>query len=223
MKFQKILKIAFGRLSRQLKVDEDFIVDIHDDENSWSFISKLAQLIEGVFTQTLTQRLDEPEIFDAISNLSQATRIALAHDLKIIDKNQKFLFLTIAEIRNDYIHNISNVNSSLKNYLSDLKLDRKKEIFKRLKPFLNDKDATVESFVEDIRDTLFLACALEMVKMHGNVEELDSERKHRKFRAEQAEKLLPKKSEESINVGDKFAILEHIKNATDVLKKNGLL
>lgn len=90
---KELLKIAFKQLSKQLKIPENFIIDIHDDENSWSFISKLAQLVEGVFTTVLVQRLNEPEIFDTISNLPQAVRITLSHDLKIISRDQRFLFL----------------------------------------------------------------------------------------------------------------------------------
>jgi hypothetical protein len=221
--YKQLLKIAFKKLSKQLKVTEDFITDIHEDENSWSFISKLAQLVEGVFTTTLVQRLNEPEIFDTISSLPQITRIALSHDLKIISRDQRFLFLTIAEIRNDYIHDISNVGSSLNDYLSGLKSDRKKEIFKRFKPFLEDKEMAIESFIENSRNIFFVACALEIVKIHGDVEGLDAERSHKVFRANQAERLLPKKIEDTLYLNDRMAVLDWMKNAEEVLKNNGLL
>jgi hypothetical protein len=221
--YKKILKIAFHDLSKKLGVAEEFIIDIHDDENSWSFISKFAQLIESIFTKILAQRLNEPEIFGTISNLPQATRIALSHDLKIINKEQKLLFLTIAEIRNDYIHNISNVGVSLKDYLSGLKKPRQTEIFKRFKPFLNDKEITSEKFIEDCKNLIFIACALEILKAYTNVEALQAERKHKNFRAEQAEELLPKRSENSLFLDDKLVICDHVSNAREILKKNGLL
>lgn len=221
--YKNILKIAFRKLGTQLKVTEDFIIDIHDDENSWSFISKLAQLVEGVFTSTLVQRLNEPEIFDTISNLPQITRISLSCDLKIISKEQKLLFLTIAEIRNDYIHNLSNFGSSLKDYLSNLKPERKKEILKRFKPFMEEKEMALESFIENSRNIFFVACALEIVNIHGNMEGLDSARRHKAFRTNQAEKLLPKKLEGTMYIDDKMTVLDWMKNARNVLKKNGLL
>lgn len=220
---KELLKIAFKRLSKQLKIPENFIIDIHDDENSWSFISKLAQLIEGVFTTVLVQRLNEPEIFDTISNLPQAVRIILSHDLKIISRDQRFLFLTIAEIRNDYIHNISNVDSSLKDYLSNTKSERKKEIFKRFRPFLTDKEITTEYFIENSRNIFFLACALEIVKTHGDVEGLVASRRHKIFRTGQAEKLLPKQRVNALFLEDRMTVLNWMRNAKGVLKQNGLL
>ncbi|HGY1007971.1 TPA: hypothetical protein ACNUUR_000523 [Aeromonas salmonicida] len=221
--YKKILEIAFRTLSKKLSVDEKFIVDIYDDEQSWSFISKLAQLFEGVFTEILVQRLNEPETFGMISNLPQSTRIALSHDLKIINKEQKLIFLTIAEIRNDYIHNIPNMGVSLNKYLSRLKKSRQTEIFKRFKPFISDKEITSEKFIEDCKNQIFIVCALEILTAHANVEALHAKREHKNFRAEQAEKILPKKLENSSFIEDRLVIFDHVENARDILKKNGLL
>lgn len=221
--YKKILEIAFRKLSKKLSVDEKFIVDIYDDEQSWSFISKLAQLLEGVFTEIIVQRLNEPETFGTISNLPQSARIALSHDLKIINKEQKLIFLTIAEIRNDYIHNISNMGVSLNEYLSRLKKSRQTELFKRFKPFISDEEITSEKFIEDCKNQIFIVCALEILKAHANVEALHAKWKNKNFRAEQAEKLLPKRLENSLFIEDRLVILDHVKNARDILKKNGLL
>ncbi|MFM5257254.1 hypothetical protein ACET9N_03355 [Aeromonas veronii] len=221
--YKRALKIAFGNLSNKLSVDEKFIIDIYEDEQSWSFISKLAQLIEGVFTEILVQRLNEPDTFGMISNLPQSTRIALSYDLKIIDKEQKFIFLTIAEIRNDYIHNISNMGVSLNEYLSELKKPRQTEIFKRFKPFISDQEITSEKFIEDCQKQIFIVCALEILKAHANVEALHAIRKHKNFRAKQAEKLIPKKLERSSFIEDRLMILDHVENSRDILEKNGLL
>ena len=221
--YKSILKIAFRKLSNKLSVDEKFIIDIYDDEQSWSFISKLAQLLEGVFTEILVQWLNEPDAFGTISNLPQSTRIALSYDLKIINKEQKFIFLTIAEIRNDYIHNISNMGVSLNEYISGLRKSRQTEIFKRFKPFISGQEITSEKFIEDCQNQIFIVCALEILKAHSNVEALHAKREHKNFRAEQAEKLLPKRLDNSLFIEDKLMILDYVKNARDILEKNGLL
>lgn len=221
--YKDILKIAFRDLSKQLKVAEHFIIDIHDDANSWSFISKLAQLYEGVFTALIVERLGEPSIYGAISNLPQAVRIGLLHDLEVITKQQKLLFLTVAEIRNDYIHNISNVNIELNNYLSTLKSSRQNEIFGRFKPFISNKEITLQKFNEDCKNHIFIACAGEALKAYANVTSLQAEGKHRKFLAEMGEKLLPKKSEDSLFLEYRIEIHDYVKNARACLKKGGLL
>lgn len=89
---KNILKSAFRDLSKKLGATEDFIIDIHKEENSWSFTSKLAQLIEGVFTKILVQKLKEPEIYSTKNNLPHATRINLPHDFKIINKEKNYFF-----------------------------------------------------------------------------------------------------------------------------------
>jgi hypothetical protein len=72
--FKKIAQISLKKLSSDLHVNEDFIAKIHDEENSWSFISKFAQLIEGFFTRILVQQLDEKDTYGTLSNLAQAAR-----------------------------------------------------------------------------------------------------------------------------------------------------
>ncbi|POZ60261.1 hypothetical protein [Chromobacterium alticapitis] len=222
--FKSILKVVFKKLSVDLGVAESFIVDLHDEENSWSFISKLAQLIEGVFIKVLVRRLNEPEIFNTISNLPQSVRINFAHDLKIISRDQKYLFLTVAEIRNDYIHNVSNVGLSMSDYFSSLKEARVKEIFKRFKPFiLDEKILTPNNFLSDCTNQIFFVCASEISRMYGRVEGIEAERRHNSFRSEQAEKLLPKKINGTMYLEDRMVVYNYIKIAREILKKNGLL
>jgi hypothetical protein len=220
---KNILKLVFSSLSKQLRVKEDFIVEVYDEANSWSFISKLAQLYEGVFTELIVIRLNEPEIHGTISNLSQATRIDFSHDLKIITREQKFLFLTVAEIRNDYIHNISNVSVELKHYLSTLKAERQKEIFGRFKHFIKNKKVTRESFIEDCKYHIFNECALQALDVYGKMYALQAERKHRKFRAEMSEKLLPPRAEDSLFFDDKIQVMDYVEKARTCLKNNDIL
>lgn len=220
---KNLLKLSFSGLSKQLNVNENFIVNVYEEANSWSFISKLAQLYEGVFTALIVKRLNEPEIHGAISNLPQTTRIGLSFDLKIITKEQKLLFLTVAEIRNDYIHNISNVSVELKHYLSSLKANRQNEIFRRFQPSIKNMEVTQQSFIEDCKKHIFIACALEALKVYKNVDVQQAQRTHGKFRAEMGEKLLPPKAENSLFFEDKIQIIEYVNKARVCLKKNDIL
>lgn len=221
--FKKILQISLKKLHSDLKISQDFIVTIHEEKNSWSFISKFAQLIEGLFTKILVQRLNEEATYNTISNLPQSVRLNLAFDLNLITKEQKFLFLTISEIRNDYIHNISNVEVTLTDYLKTLKADRIKEIYKRFKPFiLNEEVKSHEDFVDDCINLIFTACCLEISRVHGNIEGYAAERKHAQFRAKQAERLLPKQADDSMFITDMGVVHNYVREAKDILKKAGL-
>ncbi|WP_139794302.1 hypothetical protein [Chromobacterium violaceum] len=221
--FKKILQISLKKLHTDLNISQDFIIGIHDENNSWNFISKFAQFIEGLFTKVLVLRLNEEATYNTISNLPQSVRLSLAFDLNLITKEQKFLFLTIAEIRNDYIHKISNVEVNLSDYLKTLKADRIKEIYKRFKPFILDEKITShEEFIEDCVNAIFAACALEISRVHGEVEGYAAERKHAEFRTKQAERLLPKQADDAMFLTDMGMVHNYVREARETLKKAGL-
>lgn len=219
--FKEILRITLKRLHLDLKISENFIIGIHDEKNSWSFISKFAQFTEGFFTKILVRHLNEKDTYGTISNLPQIVRLNLAFDLKLITKEQKFLFLTIAEIRNDYIHNISNVEVSLPDYLKTLKADRVNQIHKRFSYFTHSKNIkTKEDFIEDCVDAIFTACTLEIAKINGKSEGNLAQTKHAQRRAEQALKLIPRQAEGSLFMEDNWMVQDYIKQAKKVLAKS---
>ncbi|MBW7903308.1 MAG: hypothetical protein H3C26_17685 [Rhodocyclaceae bacterium] len=221
--FKNTLKIALEKLHSELKISNDFIVGIHDEKNSWSFISKFAQFTEGFFTKILVQHLNEKDTYGTISNLPQIARLNLAFDLKLITKEQKFLFLTVAEIRNDYIHNISNIEVNLPDYLKTLKADRVKEIHKRFSHFaLGENINTKEDFIENCVNAIFTACALEIARIHGKSEGDRAKIKHAQQRADQALKLLPQKASDAMFMEDGGMVRDYIKAAKEVLKKAGV-
>lgn len=221
--FKNILQITLKKLHLELKISQDFIVGINDEKNSWSFISKFAQFTEGFFTKILVQHLNEKDTYGTISNLPQIARLNLACDLKLITKEQKFLFLTIAEIRNDYIHNISNIEVSLPDYLKTLKADRVKEIYKRFSHFtLGENINTKEDFIENCVNAIFTTCTLEIAKIHGKTEGNLAQIKHAQRRAEQALKLLPREAEGVLFMEDSWMVRDYIKQVKEVLIKAGV-
>lgn len=223
-KFKKILQIALKTLHSELNISPDFISELHNEKNAWSFISKFAQFIEGFFTKILVERLNEESTYNTISNLPQSVRLNLAFDLNLITKEQKFLFLTIAEIRNDYIHNISNVEVSLSDYLKTVKADRLTEIFKRFKGFsLGEGIISKEDFIENCLTAIFTACTLEISRVHGDIKGYAANRKHAAFRATQAERLLPEEADDAMFLEDHGMVYDYVKEAKEVLKKAGLL
>lgn len=220
--FKKILPIIYNDIHSRMNVSKEFIAGIYDEENSWSFISKLAQFIEGVFTKILVQHLNDKDTYGTISNLPQAVRLNLAFDLKLITKEQKFLFLTIAEIRNDYIHNIHNVEVDLSDYLKTLKPSRTKEIYKRFSHFtLGENITSVDSFVEDCVNAIFTVCILEMARIHSKAESNFANAKHAQYRAEQALELIPLKADGAFFAEDNWMVREYVKQAKECLTKAG--
>lgn len=151
-------------------------------------------------------------------------RLNLANDLKLISKEQKFLFLTIAEIRNDYIHDISNIEFNLSDYLQSLRSSRKTEIHKRFKPFiLDEKVISFEDFCNDCLNLFFTSCCIEIAKIHGETEGTAAQIKHAEYRARQALKLLPRIADNALFIEDKWMVDDYIKEAKEGLMKAGIL
>ena len=221
--YKKLLKLNFKKLSSDLNITDEFITSLHDEKNSWSFISKLAQFIEAVFTRSIVIKLNEPDIFPSVSNFTQATRINLCRELKLINKEQSFLFLSIAEIRNKYIHNIANIDVDLTDYLKTLHSQKKTELFNKFKPFLVGEDINIETFYNDFQIIIFQIAVLEVAKLNNVVEGLARERKHAEFRAKKALELLPQPVEDSFYLDEHFTVVEHVKKSKAILKRSGLL
>lgn len=221
--FKRILTISLKDIHKDLKISPDFIASIYEEKNSWSFISKFAQFIEGFFTRILVQHLDEEKTYRTVSNLPQMVRLNLAFELNLITEEQKFLFLTIAEIRNDYIHNISNIDVSLSDYLKTLKANRANEIYKRFKDFtLGENVDTKEKFVDDCVNSMFNACTLEIIIINGKIAGSIARAKHEQRRAKNALRLLPEIAEDAMFIEDGWMVHDYIAQARDVLKKAGV-
>lgn len=217
--FKHILDLNFKKPLSELNISQRFVSEIHEEKNSWIFVTKLAQFTESIFTQILVQRINEESTYNTISNLPQSVRLDLAFDLNLITKEQKFLFLTIAEIRNDYIHNISNFEVSLSDYLKTLRDGRIKEIYKRFKFFIRDeKIKSHEDFIKDCVNVIFTACILEILKVYSNMEGYATERKFTDMRARQAQRLLPNMADDSDYFYDYEMIDNYIKAAKNCLK-----
>lgn len=91
-------------------------------EDDWSFVIKLNALFEGVCTEVLSSRLGAPEIINALAHLdfgnTKCGKITMLRGLDAITSEQATILRTLAELRNDLVHNISRVHFSLDAYLA---------------------------------------------------------------------------------------------------------
>lgn len=105
-------------------------------EDDWSFIIKLNALFEGACTEVLSSCLGTAKITEALANLefahSKCGKIAMLKSLDAITTQQASILRTLAELRNNLVHNISNVNFSFSNYVSSKDENQKKSFLKTL-------------------------------------------------------------------------------------------
>ncbi|HIE1100332.1 TPA: hypothetical protein ACXJQL_002902 [Stenotrophomonas maltophilia] len=220
--YTTFVELAFERLSKELAIPKGFVVALYEEKDSWSFISKLAQLVEAVFTRAVVDALREPLILDVISNLPQEVRINFLRKMDIIDSEQKSMLKAIAEIRNQYIHDLSNVDIPLDVYIGKLEDGARKGLFKRFKPYLVDPKTSVSEFILECRPQVFHVCVLELLKVHGKVSTINIRKDHEAFRLQQAGRLLPAKKKGEMLPMDRLTVSEYVTQAKDILKREGL-
>lgn len=220
--YTTFVELAFERLSKELGIPKGFVVALYEEKDSWSFISKLAQLVEAVFTRAVVDALREPLIIDVISNLPQEVRINLLRKMNIIDSDQKSMFKAIAEIRNQYIHDLSNVDVPLDVYIRNLEDGARKGFFKRFKPYIVDPRMSVSEFILECRPQVFHVCVLQLLKVHGTVSSINNRKDHEAFRLQQAARLLPARKKGEMLPMDRVTVSEYVTQARDVLKREGL-
>lgn len=220
--YTTLVELAFERLSKELGIPKGFVVALYEEKDSWSFISKLAQLVEAVFTRAVVDALREPLILDVISNLPQEVRINLLRKMNIIDSEQKSMFKAIAEIRNQYIHDLSNIDVPLDVYIRNLEDGARKGFFKRFKPYIVDPRMSVSEFIRDCRSQVFDVCVMQLLTVHSTVSSINNQKDHEAFRLQQAGRLLPARKKGEMLPMDRVAVSEYVTQARDVLKREGL-
>ena len=103
-------------------------------EDDWSFVIKLNALFEGVCTEVLSSRLGAPEILNALAHLdfgnSKCGKITMLKALEAITPEQAAVLRALAELRNDLVHNISNVHFSFDSYIASKDSNQLKSIVK---------------------------------------------------------------------------------------------
>lgn len=99
-------------------------------KDDWSFVIKLHSLIEAAATHLLVVTLGKTEIENIIScfELSGQTtgKLAFFKSMELLDSRSRSFIQTLSEVRNKLVHDVSNVNITLDQYVSNLKEDERK-------------------------------------------------------------------------------------------------
>jgi hypothetical protein len=109
------------RVEKQLSLPEGFYDDLYEDDD-WSFVIKLHSLMEAAVSGLLMEVLGHTQLYEVISRLELSNRttgkMAFVKSLDLVDDNFRRFIHTLSEIRNDFVHDVSNVGVDLQKYLS---------------------------------------------------------------------------------------------------------
>ena len=85
--------------------------------DDWSFIIKIHAVLEAVFTEYLTKKLNKEELSDVISNLEMSNskngKLAFAKALGMTFSDSETFVRRLSELRNELVHNVKNLNYSI--------------------------------------------------------------------------------------------------------------
>ena len=116
---EKDIGIPTGFFNRLLKDDD------------WSFIIKLNSLFEAALTRLLMEELDRKELEETISLLELANvkigKIAFARSLNLLGSSEEIYIRKLSELRNKLVHNVTNVDFNLNDYIKDFGKDKLKQ------------------------------------------------------------------------------------------------
>lgn len=152
--------------------------------DDWSFVVKLNALFEAACTEALVARLACPEIADNLARLDFADnrkgKVRLCFELNIISDEQRLALNDLAELRNDLVHKVENVNFSFDQYVEKLSKGKQETLVKRWGRNLNDTlsfhDVTVSKsdfVLENFKLVIWMCCADTLACLHLEFEKAE--------------------------------------------------
>lgn len=104
-------------LQEKLMLHPDFFEKLLE-EDDWSFVIKLHALIEAAVGSLLLYHLEEPKLERIISRLELGNKtfgkLAFLKDLELLGDTYRRYIFSLSELRNEFVHNVHNCNTSLK-------------------------------------------------------------------------------------------------------------
>ena len=137
------------------------------DENDWSFVIKLHSLIEAAATRLLVVALGKPELEEIISRIELSGKttgkLAFFKSLDLLDSESRGFIQTLSEVRNKFVHDVSNVSITLEEYVESLDDSGKKgfnTVFKWKYKNINEIDIQQSDGIYDVHTWIKCICVI---------------------------------------------------------------
>ncbi|MCG7585650.1 hypothetical protein [Photobacterium sp. OFAV2-7] len=160
-----------NKLEHQLSLPVGFFEALLT-EDDWSFVIKLHALIEGAISHLLITHIDEPNLATTIAHLelsnTRTGKMAFVKSMTLLEKDSRRFITSLSELRNQLVHNISNISFSFKGLLSNYTEKEKDAFIKRfaiVQPPLNDK-LRREMILHDPKKTIWFSAMTILLSVH---------------------------------------------------------
>ena len=118
---------------RKLSLPEGFYEKLLE-EDDWSFTIKMSALFEAACTHALVTKLNTPELEKSLSQLDQANssygKVKLLKCLNLIEDEQSDFLMKLANLRNNFVHNVSNVELTFETLIENMDKNQSKSFVK---------------------------------------------------------------------------------------------
>jgi hypothetical protein len=136
------------QLEEDLELPTGFFEDLaHEDD--WSFVIKLHALIEAALTHLLVETIARPSLHDIFSRIDtsnvQTGKLAFADKLGLVSTDVKRFIRTLSELRNSFVHDVSNVKVDLTSFVKRLPPGKRKGLYKAFGWGLPDRELRIKA------------------------------------------------------------------------------
>ncbi|OHB51608.1 MAG: hypothetical protein A2Y12_01830 [Planctomycetes bacterium GWF2_42_9] len=127
---EKELHEAVEKLEERLKIKNGFLVNLLN-EDDWSFVIKSHALIEASVTNCLTHFLGYDKLASIFSRLELGSKycgkLEFAKELELLSDNERRFISSLSQLRNQLVHNVTEVNFDFHNYINNMDFNQKKK------------------------------------------------------------------------------------------------
>jgi hypothetical protein len=118
-------------IETQLGLPAGFLLGLYTHEDDWSFVIKSHAFLEAALTHLLADHLGREDLLPVFAYLETSNvrtgKLAFVKAFDLLDKGARRFIHTLSELRNDLVHEISNVNFNFDTYVSQLNDKERKE------------------------------------------------------------------------------------------------
>jgi hypothetical protein len=131
MPLSEIQERPIADIENQLGLPTGFLLSLYTHEDDWSFVIKSHAFLEAALTHLLAEHLGKEDLLPVFAYLETSNvrtgKLAFVKAFDLLDKGARRFIHTLSELRNDLVHEVSNVNFNFATYVSSLSDKERKE------------------------------------------------------------------------------------------------
>jgi len=131
MPFSQPQERPIADIENQLGLPAGFLKGLHDHEDDWSFVIKTHAFLEAALTHLLADHLGKEDLLPVFAYLETSNvrtgKLAFVKAFDLLDKGARRFIHTLSELRNDLVHEVSNVGFNFAAYVSSLSDKERRE------------------------------------------------------------------------------------------------